>query len=176
MIIGLSGRCCSGKTTFLEHFRLEHPEYGYVSECVRELLRNMRTDLRTIREDPKTYWKFQKLVLDRYVKDVDRAYQYSDVVITDRTLYDILIYSKLYLPQSIQDKFGICIRVLSDYLPDRLIYFEPLDYWDDGVRSDDKLEEELKLFEEIVKPKANLVVDLRRDTYADIRNNVLKIL
>ena len=175
MIIGITGRCCSGKTTFIEHLRLERPDFGYVSESVRSVLRNMKTDLKTVRKSPEGYYLFQKLILQKHISDIRKLYDEGyKVIITDRTLYDVQVYSRLFLPATLSAKFDRFVDAHPDYLPDRLIYFEPLPYRDDGVRTGDKLDEELRLFEELVKPKADLTVNYMKDTFGDIKNWILK--
>jgi len=171
MIIGITGRCCSGKTTFIEHLRLEKPEFGYVSESVRSVLRNMKTDLNSIRNSPKEYYLFQKLILQKHTSDIKKLYSEGyEVIITDRTILDVKVYSKLVLPLTMSVKFDRLLDTYSDYLPDKIIYFEPLQYKEDGIRSDKLLDDELKLFEKIIKPNADLTVNYAVDEFAYIRD------
>lgn len=176
VIVGFTGRCCSGKTTVFEKFKEKHPEYGYVPEFVDEVLSKYGVTLGTLRYHSGKYLQFQLEILRRYVNAVDKAYRKYDVIITDRTLYDIFIYSKLYLPERYFNMFRIELFLLDQYMPDKLIYFEPLPYTDNGIRHRGRLERELELFERYVKPKADAIVNVKEEDFSSIEQKILSVI
>lgn len=176
MIVGLTGRCCSGKTTVFNKLREDRQDFGYVGEPVRDILKDIKVSLRALRCHPEKYLQFQLMVLKRYVEDVCNVYQNYDVVITDRTIYDIYIYSKLYLPYRYFKLFCVEVSLYGEFIPDKLIYFEPLPYVDDGIRHKGNLAQELALFEKYVKPKADVVVNVIDEDYQKIRQKILSVI
>jgi len=103
MLVGFAGASCSGKTTLVNAVYKELKEQGYDVTIIKEVARWVFEkyfakfgSLDALRNDKETYYRFQRKILDEqlYLEyELERQY---DIVLTDRTIFDNLLYATTY--------------------------------------------------------------------------------
>lgn len=88
MILGISGTQCMGKSTFISDFIKARPMYSTPDNTYRDLLKEkgLKCNQETT---PETQTLLMNCIIDQ-VMYLDRTH---DMVITDRTPYDVLAYT-----------------------------------------------------------------------------------
>jgi len=103
MLVGFAGASCSGKTTLVNAVYKELKEQGYDVAMIKEVARwvfeqyfSSYKSLDELREDKEAYYRFQRYVYDEQIQlENELLYQY-DIVLTDRTIFDNLLYTITY--------------------------------------------------------------------------------
>ena len=90
MKIGITGVHGAGKTTLLEEMRREYEEQGFSVSTIPEVARDCPHPLSTIKAQ-KWIWE------ENYRAEVAAQNSSSDVVISDRTLLDNIVYFRWVL-------------------------------------------------------------------------------
>ena len=112
MLIGFAGASCSGKTTLVNAVYKELKERGYDVTLIKEVARwvfeeyfRSYNDLDELRLHKDTYCRFQRYICDEQMRlENELLYQY-DIVLTDRTVFDNLLYAITYC--DIRDVFKL---------------------------------------------------------------------
>ena len=132
-----------GKTTFIEAFTKELPEYTYIKEAARELIEEKNIDVNNI--SWRELANFQKQIVDR--QTINEVFTKAPWI-TDTTFSDTLAYAK-----DAPDCEWIVDYVESYYnkkIYDVIFYIPPeIELEDDGVRHTD--EEYRMLIDERIK-------------------------
>lgn len=101
LLVGLSGPACSGKSTLARRLG-SWPGWVAVEEVAQEVFREgfaRYGTLDDLRRDPDGYLGFQLAYLWHHLEREDEALATGMNVVTDRTVFDCLMYSRLYLPE-----------------------------------------------------------------------------
>lgn len=137
MRVAISGTACQGKTTLLNDFLQEWPNYSAPEKTYRDVLKNNHSDS----TDEDTQWDILNFMVDQL-----QEYRKGDNVIFDRCPLDNLVYTlwahdKGKISKEFVDK---CIPVVKESMRFLdIIYFIPLtkvhkvEIEDDGVRNVD---------------------------------------
>lgn len=163
LFIAFTGPASSGKTTLVNHlsdiFSLNYNVYT-VNEIVRSVLKEWGLTLEELLAKPNEFYKFQSECLTRQIETENQLLQSDyDIVLLDRSVHDYFVYAALGLPPHMYDKYRQQFKdVTSNY--DMLIYCEPLEFVDDGIRTRIYIERgEIGLFQMMVKPYTTHVLD-----------------
>jgi len=141
LTIALSGASYSGKTTIANVLKNKLEDEGYtvqlLKEHARNVLKDLKTDLATVRQSRELFLLFENEILVRHIEDLKSAD--ADIVICDRSVYDILAYviqySHLIDDEDFKSFFACCEQVFSAY--DCIYILEPLpidEHYFDGTR------------------------------------------
>ena len=103
MLVGFAGASCTGKTTLVNavYEKLKKQRYNVamlkeVARWVFEQYFSSYKSLDELREDKDAYYRFQKYVYGGQIQlENELLYQY-DIVLTDRTVFDNLLYTITY--------------------------------------------------------------------------------
>jgi len=114
VVIGVCGSACAGKTTLVHELKpiLEKEldvKVGIVDEVARDVFKLYFSDfksLKELRQYPRAYLLFQEEVLREQVHREIIASKVNDIVLTDRTIFDVFLYVYTYLP--IEYVFILC--------------------------------------------------------------------
>ena len=100
MKIGFVGPAKAGKTTTAHQLYCQLKDDGYnvglLPETARETLQRMKVSLYEIRDDPQLFEQFQRAIMMRQLELEDRMAKQHDIVICDRTVYDVMLYVVFY--------------------------------------------------------------------------------
>lgn len=88
MIIGVAGSQCLGKSTFVQDFIKARPMYTTPENTYRDVLKE-----KGLKCNQETTPETQTLLMNCIVDQVMYADRLHDMIITDRTPYDVLAYS-----------------------------------------------------------------------------------
>ncbi len=113
MLIGFSGPSGSGKTTLVnmvaERLRQKGYDVGVVQEVAREVFRKYQkygfSSLDEIRNSPHIL-SFQWDVFLKQIAAEDYELERHDIVLTDRTIYDILFYTLFWRPRTDDEDYS----------------------------------------------------------------------
>jgi len=161
VIIAVTGCASSGKTTILNDLeKILSVNYNVIKipELVRILCDSLQITLYDI-ENRNLMFEFEQLLLNTYIfleKFIKK--EKCDIILLDRTIWDILVYTKLFHTSNEANKIKMMI---DEYKPkyDYIIYCEPLEFKEDKFRINYRKYGEIKLFEEIVKPKTDIILE-----------------
>ena len=161
--IAFTGPASSGKTTIVNHLSeilsINYNVYT-VSEIVRNVLKKWNMTLNELLDIPELFYEFQSECIEAQI-GVEQELLSSnyDFVIFDRSIHDYFVYAAIGLPPKLYDQYKQKYRyVATNY--DLLLYCEPLDFIDDGVRTQTYVEKgEVGIFQMMVKPYATHVLD-----------------
>ncbi len=144
-VIGFSGCSCSGKSTTLQRVKEMLEENGYsvyvVPEVARDILREKSVDTLYVRR-PGMYYEFEKTILLRHLTEINKGLaNKADVVLTDRTVFDVAAYCILYGENLTEDEAKELFDVIdvNVFVYEAIYIFEPIknreEVYNDGVRS-----------------------------------------
>lgn len=150
LVFGFVGSASTGKTTSAKYVQRKVEGVKVITEGVREILKEQDTSLEILRSNPEQYKIFQEKICMKHIADINEAKKDFDIIITDRTVYDLYVYSKLFLGRRVAYPLFKKYEEMVTY--DHLLFFTPLPFVYDGVRDRSKLTEERKEF-------ANLKLD-----------------
>ena len=145
VVIGFSGCSCSGKSTTLQRVRELLEQDGYsvhvVPEVARDILREKGVDTLYVRR-PGIYYEFEKTILLRHLTEINKGLaNKADVVLTDRTVFDIAAYCILYGENLTENEAKELFDIidLNVFVYEAIYIFEPVKnrekVYNDGVRS-----------------------------------------
>lgn len=146
MICAFSGPSCSGKTTLTNAIakRLEKQlSVGVINEVARTVFREKFREYRSLeqlRKDSDAFLDYEIAILERQCSEEDRALRKYELVLTDRSVYDTYIYSRLYLPE---EHFNRFLGVFRNYCRREysiIFLCHPVSAEDDGFRTESDLE------------------------------------
>lgn len=143
MRIAISGTANVGKSTLIQDFLQEWPNYGFEVKTYRDVLSE-----EGLPHSKKTTKESQKVILN-YMCDTLKQFKKGDKVIFDRCPLDNLVYSMWAMSQedcNIDEKFiDECIPLVREALKNiDIIFFIPItkhnkiDIQDDGFRETDE--------------------------------------
>jgi len=103
VLIGFSGSSCSGKTSLVNRLYGILKSQGYDVAMINEVARWVFDryfckygSLDELRKDSKAYLRFQQKVFDEQLfLETELSHQY-EIVLTDRTLFDNILYTIVY--------------------------------------------------------------------------------
>ena len=144
-VVGFSGCSCSGKSTTIKEVKKMLEKKGcsvyLVPEVAREELLKNNLNVLQVRRRGK-YYNFEKTIFVKHVHEILNAVkEYYDVVLTDRTVYDIMAYCILYGEYLTNDEARKLFNAFEffTHVYDKIYVFEPVKnrekLYDDGVRS-----------------------------------------
>jgi len=152
MIIGLCGPSGSGKTTTARMLYSTLKERGYNVGIVNEVVRDVFPrfgfkDLTAIRNSDK-YYEFEVAIMIEQMERESKAAKQYDIVICDRTVFDIFLYVVLYGDlETIIDFVDEFAGNLWYHSYDKVFLFEPIPgNVDDGFRTPDINNRDMQLF------------------------------
>ena len=157
-VVGFAGASYSGKTTTANELKSRLIKEGYkvclINEHARQILTEFKTTLDRIRNDKTLFMLFQNEILIRHIDNVYRSLSDDyDIILCDRTVFDIVSYVILYNHLIHDDDFTAfyvnCIKFAKHY--NTLFLFQPLpmdNNYFDGVRL---ANEKRIMFQEILK-------------------------
>ncbi len=141
MLIGIGGPTLSGKTTMTLKLCEELAERGFRVGLVPEFAKTVAKEMgiskvEDVRRNPEKYFQFELEVLLKKLTLEERLRERFDFVVSDTTLAEIILYSKLYLPNNFS---RIVESIAKKYLKryDVVFLLEPLNVQsNDGFRSE----------------------------------------
>lgn len=176
--IAFTGPASSGKTTLSNHLAdildVNYDVY-VVNEVVRNVLKEWNMTLDELLKNPELFYQFQSECITRQIKMEEELLTSDyDFVIFDRSIHDYFVYAAIGLPPRLYDEYKRKYRyVASNY--DLLVYCEPLEFVEDGVRTKTYVEKgEVGIFQMMVKPYATHVLD--SDVHYKRLNIVLSLI
>jgi len=149
MLVGFAGASCSGKTTLVEAVYKELKEQGYDVAIIKEVARWVFERyfgkfgcLDVLRSDKDVYYRFQKKIFDEQLfleNELERQY---DIVLTDRTIFDNLLYTVTYCDITQIFRLFRTLPPIGKKRYDLIFLCEPLKSADcgDGFRSQKDIE------------------------------------
>jgi len=143
VVVGFSGAACSGKTTLVKDL-VDIFSKDYKVKAITDIARNCSMDLslEEIRSDQRLLYQFEKNILANYLLELENiGHDEYDLILTDRTFLDILLYAVTYMNYFDLIEFVTSLEhvlsLQSAYF-DMTIIVSPLNIVDlDTFRSDD---------------------------------------
>lgn len=144
MLIGFSGPSCSGKTTVIqkvyEQLRNQGIRVAMINEVARWVFDRYFSGYGTLdrlRRDKWALMQFQRKVYEEQIYLEQVLCQQYDLVLTDRTLFDVLMYVVTYCDVRHIAMFAQSCMAVGDEWYDKVFLFEPLEgvNCEDGFRS-----------------------------------------
>jgi len=140
MLIGFSGASCSGKTTTVKRVAemLENKGYnvGIVTEVARDIFPKYGyKTLKELRNSEKIV-DFQREVIETQIKSEKKMMERYEIVLTDRTTYDNLMFS-IPIMYMYPDRMNEITEAFKPNTYDIIFLLEPLPPKDDGFRTPD---------------------------------------
>jgi hypothetical protein len=139
-IIGFTGTSGTGKTSLAEELQRRYPDIINVCDegthyAAKKIGFEKMTDC------PKDkFYEFEQLLIQNHLNKI--AHNDKPILITDRTIYDIYIYTMTSpeIPDSFKDYvYFLCQSITNSNFYDEIIYFPVIDVdLNDGFRSGDK--------------------------------------
>ena len=154
--IALSGCGSSGKSTLfndLKKILSINYNVNTIEEVVRPMLESLDLTLEKINGNEDLMFMFEYLLIEKHYKEEIEKSKGCDILLMDRTIYDYYLYAENLLLEEYYNKIPKYHLIY-----DLIIYCEPLEFKNDGVRYDYRDKGEIKWFEEKTKPMANLIL------------------
>jgi len=139
-IIGFTGTSGTGKTTLAEELQKKYPDIINVcNEGTRYAASKIGFEKMT--DYPKNkFYEFEQLLIQNHLNII--SHNDKPILITDRTIYDIYIYTMTApeIPDSFKDYvYFLCQSITNSNFYDDIIYFPVIDVdLNDGFRSGNK--------------------------------------
>ncbi|MEM3504621.1 MAG: ATP-binding protein [Archaeoglobaceae archaeon] len=141
MIFAFSGPSCSGKTTLVSGIAKilgKAEEVVVIGEVARTVFDEDFSDYGTLdelRKNENAYLKYQLRILEKQVEMEEKAKRKGVKVISDRSIYDCYVYSRLFLPPALFERFLDVFRIYAGRKYDVIFLCHPLPPRKDGFRS-----------------------------------------
>jgi len=155
MIYAFSGPSCSGKTTLVNSVakRLkENLNVSLVEEVARKVFREkffLFDSLDALRRDKQALLEYEIAILENQIEAEEKALAKSDIVLSDRSIYDAYVYSKLHLPETYFEKFKRVFEKYANRRYDIIFLCHPVSPVSDGFRTTSDLDTQLTQLEMI---------------------------
>jgi len=139
-IIGFTGTSGTGKTTLAEELKKRYPDLINVcNEGTRYAAKQIGFEKMT--DCPKDkFYEFEQLLVQNHLYNI--THNDKPILITDRTIYDIYVYTMTSskIPDSFKDYMHLlCQSMTKSKIYDSIVYFPVIDVdLNDGFRSENK--------------------------------------
>lgn len=144
MLIGFAGPSCSGKTTVIrgvyEQLKSQGIRVTVINEVARWVFERYFSGYGTLdrlRRDKWVLMQFQRKVYEEQIYLEQVLSQQYDLVLTDRTLFDVLMYVVMYCDVRHIAAFAQSCAAVGEEWYDKVFLFEPIEgaNCNDGFRS-----------------------------------------
>lgn len=155
MIYAFSGPSSSGKTTLVNAIARKLKKkfkVALVEEVARKVFRERFASfesLDALRLDKQSFLEYEIAILETQIEDENKALKNSDIVLSDRSIYDAYVYSKLYLPEDYFKHFLEVFEKHANRHYDTIFLCHPIGSFSDGFRTASDLTTQLTQLEMI---------------------------